>query len=219
MRTPTMGRHTELIFVLGGSTDGTEDAVRSAMNGCPDRDIKMVLQPGVGKGDAVRAGFAAATGDVLIILDGDLTVSPEELPRFFDAVVSGQADLAVGCRLSVPMEQGAMRFLNIWGNRLFAWVVGRLIGQPLGDALCGTKALWAKDYRMASETLWLGREDPFGDFDLLFNAAKFHQKIIQLPVRYGSRVYGSTHIRRFWHGWKLFCLCWSAFRRLRLARQ
>lgn len=218
LRTPLMGKHTELIFVLGGSTDGTEEAVKACIQAYPSRDIKLIFQKGIGKGDAVRAGFAAASGDVLMILDGDLTVAPEALPSFFDALVKGKGDLVVGSRLAFSMEQGAMRFLNLLGNRFFGWVVGKLIDQPLEDALCGTKVLYAKDYQVMKNVGWLGREDPFGDFDLLFNAAKHGLKIFQVPVHYRSRVYGRTQIHRFRHGWMLFCLCWAALWRLKLSK-
>jgi len=218
LRTPLMGKHTELIFVLGGSTDGTEEVVKACIEAHPDLDIKLMWQKGKGKGDAVRTGFDAAKGDVLMILDGDLTVTPEELPRFFNALIKGRGDLVVGCRLVYPMEHGAMRFLNLQGNRTFGWIVSQLVGQPLQDALCGTKVLYAQDHHMVKDVQWLGREDPFGDFDLLFNAAKHGRKIVQVPVHYQSRSYGATQIRRFLHGWKLFCLCWAALWRLKLTK-
>lgn len=214
-RTPAMGAHTELIFVVGHSTDGTAEEVERCMAVYRGTDIRLIRQTGTGKGDAVRQGFDAARGDILMILDGDLTVAPEELPKFFDALVSGRADLAVGSRLVYPMEQQAMRFLNLLGNRFFGWVLSCLLGQRILDTLCGTKVLFASDYKkLARARRDVCDFDPFGDFDLLLGACKLVRKIAEVPVRYRDRVYGSTQIHRFRHGFLLLRVCWTAFRKL-----
>ena len=214
-RTPVMGAHTELIFVVGNSTDGTAEEVERCMAVHSGIDIRLIRQTGVGKGDAVRRGFDAARGDVLMILDGDLTVAPEDLPKFFDALVSGRADLAVGSRLVYPMEQQAMRFLNLLGNRFFGWVLSCLLGQRIIDTLCGTKVLFASDYKkLAKARRDVCDFDPFGDFDLLLGASKLVRKIVEVPVRYRDRVYGTTQIHRFRHGFLLLRVCWTAFRKL-----
>lgn len=214
-RTPHMGADTELIFVVGHSTDGTAKEVERCMAAHADATIRLIRQTGVGKGDAVRRGFEAARGDVLMILDGDLTVAPEELPKFFDALASGRAELAVGTRLIYPMEREAMRLLNLLGNRFFGRVLSCLLGQRISDTLCGTKALFASDYR---KIVGIRREvcdfDPFGDFDLLLGASKLARKIVEVPVRYRDRVYGTTQIHRFRHGYLLLRVCWTAFRKL-----
>lgn len=215
VRTPHMGADVELIFVVGPSTDGTAEEVERCMAVYADANIRLIRQTGIGKGDAVRQGFEAARGDVLMILDGDLAVAPEELPKFFDALVSGRAELAVGTRLIYPMEHEAMRFLNLLGNRFFGRVLSCLLGQRISDTLCGTKALFASDYRKVVRV----REevcdfDPFGDFDLLLGASKRVRKIVEVPVRYRDRVYGTTQIHRFRHGYLLLRVCWAAFRKL-----
>jgi glycosyltransferase involved in cell wall biosynthesis len=159
------------------------------------------VQAGKGKGDAVRLGFSEATGDVLVILDADLTVAPEDLPRFVEALVSGRGEFVNGVRLVYPMEDRAMRFLNLLGNKFFSAAFSWLLGQRIKDTLCGTKVLWRKDYeRIAANRSYFGDFDPFGDFDLIFGAARQSLKLVDLPIRYGERTYGTTNIQRFRHG-------------------
>ncbi len=161
-------------------------------------------QDGIGKGDAVRKGFAAATGDILMILDADLTVPPEDLPKFVAALVGEKGEYINGTRLVYPMETQAMRFLNKLGNKFFSQVFTWILSQPLTDTLCGTKVLWRTDYeRLAANREYFGKIDPFGDFDLIFGAAKLGLETIEVPVRYRERTYGDTNISRFKHGWLL----------------
>lgn len=200
-RTPEMGCGTELIFVEGHSSDNTYSAVEEEMANHPERRCKLLQQTGVGKGDAVRLGFAEASGDVLMILDGDLTVPPEDLPRFYEVLRSGKGDFANGVRLVYPMEDQAMRYLNMVGNKFFSLAFSWLLGQPIKDTLCGTKVLWKADYELiAANRSYFGDFDPFGDFDLLFGAARLHHKIVDLPIRYRQRTYGTTNIQRWKHG-------------------
>lgn len=197
-RTPLMGKHTEFIFVEGHSKDGTLEEIKRIQAVYPDYDIKCLVQDGKGKGDGMRKGFAHATGDVLIILDGDLTTPPEEMPRFFNALVNGQGDCINGSRLIYGMEDEAMRFLNLIANFMFGVGFSWVLGQRLKDTLCGTKVLLKSDYeKIVANRAFFGEFDPFGDFDLLFGAAKQNLKIIDLPVHYKARTYGVTQIRRF----------------------
>ena len=203
-RTPELGGGTELIFVEGHSRDDTAGAIERAIAAHPERPARLFRQRGEGKGDAVREGFEHATGDILLILDADLTVPPELLPRFVEALATGTGEFANGVRLVYPMEGRAMRLLNLAGNKLFTLAFTWLLGQRVKDTLCGTKALWAEDYRLiVANRSYFGDFDPFGDFDLLFGAAKLGLKIVDVPVRYGARTYGTTNIRRFRHGWLL----------------
>ena len=200
-RTPEMGGGTELVFVEGHSTDDTYAAIERAVADNPDRRSRLSRQRGKGKGDAVRLGFDEASGDILMILDADLTVPPEDLPRFYEAIVSGKGELVNGVRLVYPMEDRAMRPLNFLGNKFFSLAFSWLLGQSIKDTLCGTKVMWRRDYqRIAANRAYFGDFDPFGDFDLIFGAAKQNMKIIDLPVRYRERVYGDTNIQRFRHG-------------------
>jgi SAM-dependent methyltransferase len=217
-RTPVMGTATELIFVEGNSTDGTQEEIRSLMAryGGP-LDLKLVEQgSGRGKGDAVRKGFAAATGDVLMILDADLTVAPEDLPRFFQAIETGAGEFVSGSRLVYPMEKQAMRYLNLLGNKFFSKLFTWTLGQPVKDTLCGTKVLLREDYeKIAANRSYFGDFDPFGDFDLLFGATRLNLKMVEIPIRYRDRSYGTTNISRFRHGWLLLRMTIFAARKFK----
>ena len=200
-RIPEMGSGTELVFVEGHSSDDTYAAIERARATFPERACQLHRQAGVGKGDAVRLGFARATGEVLMILDADLTVPPEDLPRFYEALVSGTGEYIHGVRLVYPMERQAMRPLNLLGNKSFSMAFSWLLGQPIKDTLCGTKVLWKVDYEtIAAQRSYFGDFDPFGDFDLIFGAAKLNMKIVEIPIRYRERVYGTTNIQRWRHG-------------------
>jgi ubiquinone/menaquinone biosynthesis C-methylase UbiE len=215
-RLPEMGAGTELIFVEGGSRDGTYQRCLEAQMSRMGVDIRVYQQQGKGKGDAVRLGFAQATGDILMILDADLTVPPEDLPRFYRALAHGTAEFVNGSRLVYPMKTGAMRFLNLCGNKFFAWVFSTILEQNVKDTLCGTKALIRSDYeRIAAARTYFGRLDPFGDFDLLFGAAKLGLKIQDVPVIYRDRAYGTTNIHRFRHGWLLLKMAALGFWRIK----
>ncbi|HSW44585.1 MAG TPA: glycosyltransferase [Phycisphaerae bacterium] len=217
-RTPTMGAGTEIIFVDGWSTDGTVEEIQRCMAAHPERPMRFIAQEGArGKGQAVRQGFDAAKGDILMILDADLTVAPEDLPKFFDALVDGLGEFVNGTRLVYPMQDHAMRFLNKCGNRFFSSLFTWLIGQRFRDTLCGTKVLTKRNYeRIAAGRAELGLLDPFGDFDLIFGAARCDLKIIEVPVRYGARTYGETNISRFRDFWLLLAMSWRAFLKIKL---
>lgn len=217
-RTPRMGAHTELIFVDGDSTDGTSEEIERVIAAHPDRDIRLIRQgDGRGKGDAVRKGFAAARGDVLMILDADLTVPPEELPKFFDCIASGKAEFVNGTRLVYPMQRDAMRSLNKLANAFFSRLFTWLLEQRFRDTLCGTKVLRRNDYeRIAADRAYFGDFDPFGDFDLIFGAARANLKILEIPIRYHARTYGVSNIRRFLHGLLLLRMSLVALRKLKL---
>ena len=216
-RVPELGAGTELVFVEGGSSDGTLAEIERQIEHHPERKISLLVQSGTGKADSVRHGFEHASGEVLMVLDGDLTVAPEDLPKFYDAIADGRAGLVNGSRLVYGLEPGAMRFLNVLGNKLFSSAFSPLIGQHVKDTLCGTKALLASDYQaIARGRSYFGEIDPFGDFDLLLGAAKLGLKIVDLPVRYASRRYGRTNISRFQHGLLLLRMTAVAFVKLKL---
>ena len=247
-RVPTMGTHTELVFVDGASTDGTPELIREQMaQHRGGKDIVLIDQvprndttapddtPGpspaasaqtppdlmlsLGKGDAVRKGFAAAQGNVLMILDADLTVPPEELPKFYLAVAEGVAEFINGSRLVYPLEDEAMRFANLVGNKAFSLIFTWLLGQRIKDTLCGTKVLPKEAYeRLAAGRAYFGDFDPFGDFDLLFGAARLGLSLVEVPIRYRRRSYGASKVRVLSHGLLLARMSLIGFRRLKLAR-
>jgi SAM-dependent methyltransferase/predicted thioesterase len=216
LRTPNMGAGTELIFVEGHSKDNTWEEIERVAAKYPDRRIKTLRQAGRGKGDAVRAGFAVAEGDLFMILDADLTVPPEEMVKFYDAVVSGRTEFANGSRLVYPMEKAAMQFLNMMANKIFGILFSHILGQHMKDTLCGTKVLRRGDYeRIAANRGYFGEFDPFGDFDLLFGAARLNLQIVDIPVRYRDRSYGTTNIQRWSHGWLLLRMVIFAARKIK----
>ncbi len=215
-RTPKMGSKTEIVFVEGHSKDDTYAAIEREMAAHPSTPSQLYRQTGIGKADAIRLGFEKARGDVLIILDADMTVPPEDLPRFYEALVSGKGEFINGVRLVYPMEKEAMQTLNFFGNKFFSMAFSWLLGQPVKDTLCGTKVLWKKDYDLISANRsYFGDFDPFGDFDLIFGAAKLNLKIIDLPIRYRERTYGSTNISRWKHGLLLLRMVTFAARRIK----
>lgn len=215
-RVPRLGEWTELIFVEGHSRDHTYESIQKLMAEHPTRRCQLLKQTGVGKGNAVREGFEKANGDILMILDADLTVPPEDLPRFHEALCSGKGEFINGVRLVYPMEKQAMRFANLLGNKFFGLAFSWLLNQSVKDTLCGTKVLWRSDYQLiAANRAYFGDFDPFGDFDLLFGAAKLNLKITDLPIHYRERRYGTTQIQRWRHGWLLLKMAVFAARRLK----
>lgn len=217
LRMPRMGKSTEIVFVEGHSSDGTLDEIKRVYKVYKDKKlIKYSVQPGKGKSDAVRKGFALARGDIVMILDADLTVPPEDLVKFYRALSQGKGEFINGSRLIYPMEKEAMRTLNLLANRLFSLMFTWLLGQPIKDTLCGTKALLKRDYnRLAASRSFFGDFDPFGDFDLLFGASKLNLKIVEVPIRYQARHYGTTNISRFKHGWLLIKMVLFAMNKIK----
>jgi len=216
-RMPRLGTHTEIIFVEGHSSDHTWAEIQRVQKKYKDEwDIKICQQTGKGKGDAVRLGFGLATGDILMILDADLTVQPEDLVYFYDAVASGRCEMANGCRLIYPVSSQAMPWLNRMANRFFAWLLSYLLNTRIKDSLCGTKVMSRKNYqRLAANRTYFGDFDPFGDFDLLFGAAKLGLKIQDIPVRYFPRSYGSSNIAHVKEGLVLLKMCLYAARKIK----
>ncbi|PKN11124.1 MAG: glycosyl transferase, partial [Deltaproteobacteria bacterium HGW-Deltaproteobacteria-5] len=215
-RTPEMGTATEIVFVEGHSQDDTYAVIEKEIVRHPERKSQLHRQTGKGKGDAVRLGFAQAKGDILMILDADMTVPPEDLPRFYEALISGKGEFINGVRLVYPMEDEAMRFFNFLGNKFFSLAFSWLLGQPIKDTLCGTKVLRKSDYELiAANRTYFGDFDPFGDYDLIFGAAKLGLTIVDLPVRYRARTYGTTNIQRWSHGLLLLRMVAFAARKIK----
>jgi SAM-dependent methyltransferase len=216
-RLPQLGNRTEIIFVEGNSTDDTWETIQKIADKYKhSHNIVIARQDGKGKGDAVRKGFSIATGDILMILDADLTVPPEDLPKFYSAIASGRGDFINGSRLVYNMEKEAMRFLNLLGSKFFSMAFTWVLDRPFKDTLCGTKVLFKKDYeRLIQNREFFGDFDPFGDFDLIFGAHKLNLKTVEVPIRYRERTYGSTNISRFRHGLILLRMTLFAARKIK----
>ncbi len=212
-----LGSFTEIIFVEGNSTDNTfQEIERVAQKFAGSKKIKFTKQDGKGKGDAVRKGFEMASGDILAIYDADMTVPASEIKNFFEAITEGKGDFINGSRLVYPLEKDSMRVLNFFGNKFFSMAFTWILGQPIKDTLCGTKVVWKKDYDLIKDNrAFFGDFDPFGDFDLLFGAAKLNLKIIDLPIHYKQRIYGTTNISRWKHGLLLLRMTFFASRKLK----
>lgn len=211
-RVPQFCEKLEIIFIEGHSSDGTLEEMHRVKAAYPDRDIKVMVQPGKGKADAVFTAFDAASNDVLMILDADLTMPPEQLPKFWEAIRTGRGEFINGSRLIYPMEDEAMRFLNLIANRTFSYLFSWLLNQRYTDTLCGTKILRRSDYvRLKAGRAYFGDFDPFGDFDLIFGASKLSLKVCEIPIRYANRTYGETQISRFRHGFELLKMVIFAF--------
>jgi ubiquinone/menaquinone biosynthesis C-methylase UbiE len=215
-RTGAFGTHQEFIFIEGNSKDNTYTEMLRVKEAYPHTDIHVMKQSGKGKGNAVREAFDVAKGDILMILDADLTTPPEDLVKFYNALAGNHGEFINGCRLVYPMDKQAMRFLNYLANKFFGWFFTYLLGQRLKDTLCGTKVLFRKDYELIRKNRgYFGEFDPFGDFDLLFGAAKLNLKMVEVIVRYREREYGSTQISRFSHGWLLIKMSLFAARKMK----
>lgn len=215
-RMPDFGAGLEIIFIEGNSTDDTWEQMQELPAKYPDMNIRIDRQDGKGKGDAVRKGFSLATGDILMILDADLTVPPEDLPSFYYAITKNKGEFINGTRLVYPMEKNAMRELNLLGNKFFSIMFSWLLEQPITDTLCGTKVIFRKDYeKLIKNRAFFKEFDPFGDFDLIFGAYKLNLKIVDLPIRYRERVYGDTNISRFSHGFVLLKMLGYAARKIK----
>jgi glycosyltransferase involved in cell wall biosynthesis len=197
-----MGPSDELIIIEGNSTDNTWTKIQEvAKKHKGTFTIKIGQQDGKGKGDAVRKGFSMASKEILMILDADLTVPPEDLPKFYKAIVEGKGEYINGSRLVYPMEKKAMRFFNMIGNKFFAMAFSFVLGQRFKDTLCGTKVLTRENYiQLAKNRTYFGDFDPFGDFDLIFGSARMGLKIVEVPIAYRERTYGDTNISRWHHG-------------------
>ena len=215
-RIPRFADVMEIIFVEGHSRDGTWEEIQRVAKMFSNVNIRALRQPGKGKADAVFAACSVANGDVLLILDADLTMPPEQLPKFWDAIRSGKGEFINGSRLVYPMEDKAMRFLNLIANRLFSVIFTWLLSQRFTDTLCGTKVLRRSDYmRLEARSASWGEFDPFGDFFFIFGAARMGLKVLEVPIRYASRSYGETQISRFRHGAMLLRMVIFAFFRIK----
>jgi ubiquinone/menaquinone biosynthesis C-methylase UbiE len=216
-RTAVLGSDAQIIFSEGHSKDGTREEIQRCMAAYPHRNIQLVIQDGIGQGDAMRKGFKHATGDLILWLEADLTTPPEEILKLYGVLAEGKGEFVNGSRLVYPMPTGSMRFLNLWGNRFFGRLFTWLLGQQFRDTLCGLKGLTRIGYeKIVAEKGYFGDFDPFGDFEILFGASKRNLRIVEVPVHYRPRVYGTTKISRFRDGLLLLRMSWLALWRLKL---
>lgn len=217
-RIPKIGKSQEIIFIEGHSKDNTWNKINESVLAYRGKNIKAYKQEGIGKADAVRMGIREAKGDIIIILDADLSVPPEDIPKFYEALSKGNGEFINGSRLVYPMERQSMRFLNIIGNKMFSILFSWILNQRFTDTLCGTKAFFRSDYiKIQKLKKYFGDFDPFGDFELIFGAVRLNLKVVEIPIRYRARMYGASNISRFTHGWLLLKMCFYALKQFKLS--
>lgn len=186
---PKIGKFTEIIVVDDASTDNSKKIAQTLKKKI--RNLKIVShKKNQGKGPAVKTGINAAKGDVVIVWDADRTVPANELHLFYEALVNREGAFANGTRMVYPMEKEAMRPLNSIGNALIPYMFSWILENKISDTLCGTKALWKKDAKKIELN-----KDRWGDFDLLFGAARLNLKIVEVPVHYRARIAGESKMK------------------------
>jgi len=202
---PDVGSMTEIIFIESDSSDNTLEEIKKVVaeyKGPKQLQFTSLDRPG--KAEAVVKGFDMARGDICIIYDADMTVSSDEIKKIYEAAKT-DSDIFINCsRFVYPMEKGAMRGFNYLGNKIFALIIGTLVGQKMTDTLCGTKVIYRNNFDKIKQSGLIEKlGDPFGDFTLILGAKKLGLKIIEIPVTYKKRICGITNISRFKDGWKL----------------
>ena len=200
-RIPHFGKSQEIILIEGGSTDETRQVADRESNARPQQNIRVLDQKGRGKGSAMREALRACRGELVFILDADLSVDPEALASFYASITQDDVDFINGDRMTLPMEKGAMRWLNYWGNQCFTTLMNLQLGTHLSDTLCGTKVFYRDDFRTQNDGL--PDIDPFGDFSLLLGTRSRHLRIKEVSVTYRARKYGKTNIQRWRDGLRL----------------
>jgi hypothetical protein len=216
-RLPLLGKATEIIFCDDKSTDNTRAEVELMMREHPEKNIRLIDGPGICKAKNVWTGFDAANNDILLILDADLAVMPEEMPRFIEALASNRGEFINGSRLVYPVPREAMKLANRAGNVAFSWLFSLLLGQRIKDTLCGTKVLRRSDWmRLRKYVDYWGTSDRWGDYDLLLGAAKLNMRIVDLPVHYQERIAGVSKMTRVLHNARIMLLImWKASAKMR----
>jgi hypothetical protein len=203
-RTPTMSEDSNLIFERGYSRDDTWTRIQKVAANHPPLKIEALRPSDRGKGDAELAELAAAASDVLTALEADPTTPHEELPKVYEVIASGKAELADGVSLIYPTSQRAMQFLYLRAKNSFGLIFSWLLCPPAKDTLWGTEVLRRAQYEnIAANRTYFGDFDPLGDFDLGFGAATQNLKIADTPIRHRERTHGETNIQRRRHGWLL----------------
>jgi hypothetical protein len=204
---PLLCDRQEILFVEGHSTDGTREEIERVIATNPEKNIRVIGQPGKGQGDAIRVGFKEAQGEVIILYEGDGTSDPRDLYYVWEAMQSKRFEFIEGSRLVYPFHTKAMPWTNKIGNMIFAKWFSFFLGQRVTDVLSGIKAILKKDYELLY-TQWgfLGVPDPFGDFELLYGAARMGLKFGEIPIHYYPRPYGTPKTRVLFHGLRLLAM-------------
>ncbi len=183
----------EVLLVDGHSTDETIQVARELLP-----SVRVVYQEGCGKGAALRSGFAAASGDIVIMLDADGSTDPQEIPAFVGALLAG-ADFAKGSRFLQGGGTADMPFYRKFGNGVFVLAVQLLFGGNYSDLCYGYNAFWAR-------VLPLLELDGDGfEIETMMNvrALRAGLKIAEVPSFEAKRVYGAGRLRTIPDGWRV----------------
>ena len=141
---------------------------------------------------------------LIIIYEGDGTSDPGDIAYFYQAMKSGRFEFIEGTRFVYPKDNRAMPIINQLGNIFFAKWFSFFLGQRTNDVLSGIKSILKRDYDLLYKRWgFLGFTDPFGDFELLYGAARTGLKIGEIPIRYYPRTYGETKTKLLIHGFYL----------------
>ena len=212
-------KNTQIIFIIANSKDDTLNKAIEIANNNSFFKFDILEQQSNGKKNAIKEALPYIENELVAILDSDISVDPEELNNFFAIIEKNLADFVNGSRLVYSMEKGAMRLLNNFGNRVFQKFVSFVIKENITDTLCGTKVF--KKELVQTIINWDMKnkfKDPFGDFNFIFAASSIGERIVDYPVHYRSRTYGSTQISRFRDGYKLLLNFINSFIRLNASK-
>lgn len=180
----------EVIIVDGLSTDGTPEIARQAMP-----DARIVFQEGRGKGDALRCGFEAATGDILVMMDADGSADPAEIPRFIDALLDG-ADFAKGTRFLADGGSADITRLRMAGNRVLSGTVNTLFRTSYSDLCYGYNAFW-RHCLAAISVDCTGFEI---ETQINIRVGRSNLYVREIPSFERQRIHGQSNLRTFRDG-------------------
>lgn len=183
----------EIIIVDGHSSDGSREVAKSLRP-----DVRVLEQPRRGKGAALRAGFGAVTGDVVVMLDADGSMDPDEILVFVAALMSG-ADFVKGSRFLQGAGTSDMTYFRRAGNLCLTWAVRALYGSIFSDLCYGYMAFWAKHIPILKSEC-----DGF-EIETLINirALKSRLKIVEVASFESQRIFGVSNLRALPDGWRV----------------
>jgi hypothetical protein len=197
----------ELVLVDGRSTDNTIEVARRLWP-----DVKVVVQGGVGKGDALLAGFAASTGDIIITIDGDGSTDGREIVRFLGTLLAG-ADFAKGSRFSSSGRSDDITILRRYGNKMLNITVNAMFGTSFSDLCYGYNAFWARHLDK------LDLDCPGFEVETLMSirAARAGLRIQEVPSHERPRLHGSSNLSAVRDGLRILRLIMAEKRAVQLS--
>ena len=183
----------EIVLVDGRSVDDTVTVARRLRP-----DIKVVMQNGTGKGDALVTGFSSCTGDIIVMIDADGSTDGAEIGHFVNALIEG-ADLAKGSRFTGDGGSDDITRVRRWGNCLLSRLVNWIFGTSYTDLCYGYNAFWARHLKV------LDLDCTGFEVETLMNirAAKAGLHVREIPSYERSRVHGTSNLSVTGTGWRI----------------